>query len=74
METDKYLRKHSTMGGSPLYLTRIKGKIRGIQVTRADKIITSKYIYLSSKITPTAQPNKVDIRTAKDEETSILNA
>ena len=36
MEMGKYLRKRVTGAGSPLYLTKRKGKIRGIQVTRAE--------------------------------------
>ena len=42
MEMGKYLRKRVTGAGSPLYLTKRKGKIRGIQVTRAEARMAMK--------------------------------
>ena len=42
MEMGRYLRKRVTGAGSPLYLTKRKGKIRGIQVTRAEARMAMK--------------------------------
>lgn len=42
MEMGKYLRKRVTGAGSPLYFTKRKGKIRGIQVTRAEARMAMK--------------------------------
>ena len=42
MEIGRYLRKRITGAGSPLYLTNRKGKIRGIQVTRAEARMAMK--------------------------------
>ena len=45
IDTGKYFRKRSTIGGSPLYFTKIKGRTRGSHVTRAEQRIANK-IYL----------------------------
>ena len=50
MEMGRYLRKRVTGAGSPLYLTKRKGKIRGIQVTRAEARMAIK-IVLFTRIT-----------------------
>ena len=42
MEMGRYLRKRVTGAGSPLYLTKRKGKIRGIQVTSAEARMAMK--------------------------------
>ena len=42
MEMGRYLRKRVTGAGSPLYLTKRKGKIRGIQVTMAEARMAMK--------------------------------
>ena len=50
MEMGRYLRKRITGAGSPLYLTKRKGKIRGIQVTSAEARMAMK-IELFTRIT-----------------------
>ena len=40
IETGKNFKKRSTIAGRPLYLTKMKGIIRGIQVTKPEKITT----------------------------------
>ena len=47
IETGKNFKKRSTIAGKPLYLTKMKGIIRGIQVTRPEKITANKRYLLT---------------------------